>query len=150
VASREQPERSLIEHDLCECYSVSWLVVWQTTRVRESEGLVAVGSRMGPIVATVSTSVGCLIYVVRAALDGLARRLFAKRVGDASMADLVAASDPVARRDPGAIWRACLDQPRFTAATAEAELAALGIDDEHTVCLGSSVTASDFSRKSER
>ncbi|MGF7160597.1 DNA-binding GntR family transcriptional regulator [Rhodoligotrophos appendicifer] len=83
-----RPGDRLIERHLCEITGVSRTSIREALRHLESEGLVTVVPHRGPIVATVSVDEASKIYEVRAALEGLAGRLFAVRASDDDVAQL--------------------------------------------------------------
>jgi DNA-binding GntR family transcriptional regulator len=69
----------LVERKLCERFDVSRTVVREALRQLESEGLVAMVANRGPVVASVSESDAESLFEVRAVLEALAGRLFARR-----------------------------------------------------------------------
>ena len=78
LGGRLTPGQRLIETNLCETYGVSRTVIREALRQLESERLITVRPNMGPIVTTLTDSEIRAIYVVRAALEGLAGKLFAE------------------------------------------------------------------------
>ena len=76
---RFKPGERLKERNLCEMTGVSRTSVREALRHLESEGLVRVILNKGPIVATLTVDEASKIYEVRAALEGMAGRLFAER-----------------------------------------------------------------------
>lgn len=88
IGQRFRPGDRLREKELCELTGTSRTSVREALRQLESEGLVTVLANMGPVVASVSTQDARNIYQVRAALEGLAGRLFAERASDAQVARL--------------------------------------------------------------
>jgi DNA-binding GntR family transcriptional regulator len=71
------PGRRLFENVLCETYGVSRTVIREALRQLESEQLIQVRPNLGPLVAVLSEADIQSLYVVRAALEGLAGKLFA-------------------------------------------------------------------------
>jgi DNA-binding GntR family transcriptional regulator len=72
------PGQRLVEATLCAAYGVSRTVIREALRQLESEHLVRVVAPQGPVVAVLTAAEIRAIYVVRAALEGLAARLFAQ------------------------------------------------------------------------
>ncbi|WP_137932340.1 GntR family transcriptional regulator [Mesorhizobium comanense] len=72
------PGQRLVEVAMCETYGVSRTVVREALRQLESEYLVSVLPNSGPIVTVLTQAEIKAIYVVRAALEGLAGKLFAQ------------------------------------------------------------------------
>lgn len=72
------PGQRLVENALCEAYGVSRTVIREALRQLESEHLIRVRPNLGPVVTTLTPDEIRAIYVVRAALEGLAGRLFAQ------------------------------------------------------------------------
>jgi DNA-binding GntR family transcriptional regulator len=71
------PGQRLLESALCEAYGVSRTVIREALRQLESEQLIQVQPNVGPVVSVLSATEIKAIYVVRAALEGLAGKLFA-------------------------------------------------------------------------
>lgn len=71
------PGQRLVENALCDAYGVSRTVVREALRQLESEYLIEVVPNLGPIVRVLTEDEIKAIYVVRAALEGLAGKLFA-------------------------------------------------------------------------
>src|ERR1700755_2005074 len=71
------PGQRLVESALCETYEVSRTVIREALRQLESELLIQVKANLGPVVTVLTESEIKAIYVVRAALEGLAGKLFA-------------------------------------------------------------------------
>ncbi|WP_342642107.1 GntR family transcriptional regulator [Rhodoligotrophos ferricapiens] len=86
-----RPGDRLIERHLCEITGVSRTSIREALRHLESEGLVTVVPHRGPMVSTVSVEEASKIYEVRAALEGLAGRLFAERAAQEDIERLQAA-----------------------------------------------------------
>lgn len=83
------PGQRLIESVLCEAYGVSRTVIREALRQLESERLINVVPNMGPIVAVLTEDEIKAIYVVRAALEGLAGKLFAENASEDQCKNLV-------------------------------------------------------------
>src|SRR5262247_14034 len=86
-----KPGDRLIERELCELTGVSRTSVREALRHLESEGLVESLPNKGPIVATLDLRQAGQIFEVRAALEGMAGRLFAERATQAQRENLRAA-----------------------------------------------------------
>jgi len=104
---RFKPGDRLIEREICALTGVSRTSVREALRHLESEGLVHNVPNKGPTVATVGVAEAHEIYEVRAALEGLAGRLFAARGEPAAIgrleASLAALEAAFAARDRRAI-----------------------------------------------
>ncbi|MGQ0566167.1 MAG: GntR family transcriptional regulator [Gemmobacter sp.] len=87
------PGQRLVENVLCASYGVSRTVIREALRQLESEHLIRVVPAQGPIVAVLTEAEIRAIYVVRAALEGLAGRLFAEGAGLAEVARMRALGD---------------------------------------------------------
>ena len=87
------PGQRLVENVLCASYGVSRTVVREALRQLESEHLIRVVPAQGPIVAVLTEAEIRAIYVVRAALEGLAGRLFAHHATAAEVARMLALRD---------------------------------------------------------
>ncbi|PRB16572.1 GntR family transcriptional regulator [Microbacterium sp. MYb62] len=79
LEGRHVPGERLREQDLCVAYGVSRTVIREVLRQLESESLISVIPGRGPIVAVLSKHDIASLYEVRAALEGLAASLFARR-----------------------------------------------------------------------
>lgn len=88
TTQRFQPGERLRERELCELTGTSRTSVREALRQLESEGLVRVLANVGPVVASVSLRDARNIYEVRAALEGLAGRLFAQNASDQQLTAL--------------------------------------------------------------
>lgn len=73
------PGSKLGERELCEFTGVSRTSVREAIRQLEAEGYVTMVANRGPMVAVIDADEAEGIYQVRAALEGLAARLFTKR-----------------------------------------------------------------------
>jgi DNA-binding GntR family transcriptional regulator len=71
------PGQRLFENALCDNYSVSRTVVREALRQLETEQLIQVRPNLGPLVTVLSEADIRALYVVRAAMEGLAGKLFA-------------------------------------------------------------------------
>lgn len=71
------PGQRLVENVLCDTLGVSRTVIREALRQLESESLIRVLPNTGPIVTVLTEAEIRAIYVVRAALEGLAGKLFA-------------------------------------------------------------------------
>ncbi len=83
------PGQRLVENALCEAYGVSRTVIREALRQLETERLIQVRANLGPIVTVLTQSEIKAIYVVRAALEGLAGRLFARNATPDQCRDLI-------------------------------------------------------------
>jgi DNA-binding GntR family transcriptional regulator len=97
TGGRLRPGQRLIEKDLCEMMGVSRPSVREALRHLESEGLIETIPNRGPVVATLTRDEAKGIYQVRAALEGLAAKLFAERASDAQVRELSNCVDTLAR-----------------------------------------------------
>lgn len=88
IGQRFRPGDRLREKDLCELTGTSRTSVREALRQLESEGLVTVLANIGPVVASVTLKDAGDIYEVRAALEGLAGRLFAERASASQVSKL--------------------------------------------------------------
>ncbi len=84
------PGDRLVESELCSSYGVSRTVIREVLRQLESESLIAVLPGRGPIVAVLTRHEIESLYEVRAALEGLAASLFARRADAAQARALTA------------------------------------------------------------
>lgn len=87
------PGKRLVENALCEAYGVSRTVVREALRQLESEQLIQVMANVGPVVTVLTEAEIKAIYVVRAALEGLAGKLFALNATPAQCGGLVQLRD---------------------------------------------------------
>jgi DNA-binding GntR family transcriptional regulator len=110
VEGRLVPGRRLIERELIAMYGVSRTVVREALRQLESEGLVETIAHRGPVVRELGAGEARELYAIRAALEGLAARLFATQASAAQRRELAAALAEVARahraNDAGAMLAA--------------------------------------------
>jgi DNA-binding GntR family transcriptional regulator len=82
------PGQLLVERELCEATTASRASVREALRRLESEGLVTSEPGKGTRVAVLSAEEAMHLYEVRAALEGLAGRLFAERASDDQVREL--------------------------------------------------------------
>lgn len=87
------PGQRLVENGLCEAYGVSRTVIREALRQLESEHLIQVKANLGPIVTVLTETEIKAIYVVRAALEGLAGKLFAANATPQQCKELVRLRD---------------------------------------------------------
>lgn len=90
LEGRRAPGDRLLESDLCTSYGVSRTVIREVLRQLETESLISVVPGHGPIVAVLTKRDIESLYEVRAALEGLAAALFARRADPQQAARLVA------------------------------------------------------------
>lgn len=95
VSGRLAPGRRLTERELTEMMGVSRTVVREALRQLESEGLVAIIPNKGPVVRELSPTEAKDLYAIRAALEGLAARLFVEHADDAKIKQLAQALEVV-------------------------------------------------------
>jgi GntR family transcriptional regulator, trigonelline degradation regulator len=86
-----QPGQRLVERELCEKTGVSRTTIREALRHLESEGLVEIVPRKGPVVATLSATDASQLYEVRGALERLSGKLFARRATTKDIAQLESA-----------------------------------------------------------
>jgi DNA-binding GntR family transcriptional regulator len=96
VSGQLAPGRRLTERELTEMTGVSRTVVREVLRQLESEGLVAIIPNKGPVVRELSLAEAKDLYAIRAALEGLAARLFVEHADDAKVRQLAQGLDVVA------------------------------------------------------
>ena len=97
-----RPGGRLIERELCSLLGVSRTSVREALRHLEGDGLVVNIPHKGLVVATITREEAEEIYQVRAAVEGLAGRLFAERATDEQRAALQAALAAVAAAEQSA------------------------------------------------
>jgi DNA-binding GntR family transcriptional regulator len=83
----------LREKELCELTGVSRTSIREALCHLEAEKIIELIPNRGPIVARITRDGAQEVYEVRAALEGLAGRLFAMRATDAQVDDLRAVAD---------------------------------------------------------
>lgn len=96
VSGQLPPGQRLTERQLTEMMGVSRTVVREALRQLESEGLVAIIPNKGPVVRELSLAEARDLYAIRAALEGLAARLFVEHADDAKVKQLAQALEVVA------------------------------------------------------
>lgn len=92
IAGEYAPGERLVEKQLCTRYGVSRTVVREALRFLEAENLVTVVSNFGPVVRAMTPDEAVAVYEVRAALEGLATTLFARKASDEERARLTEAT----------------------------------------------------------
>jgi GntR family transcriptional regulator, trigonelline degradation regulator len=97
-----RPGGRLIERELCSLLGVSRTSLREALRHLEGDGLVVNIPHKGLVVATMTREEAEEIYQVRAAVEGLAGRLFAERATDEQRAALQAALAAVAAAEQSA------------------------------------------------
>jgi GntR family transcriptional regulator, trigonelline degradation regulator len=85
ATGRFQPGARLIERELCEMLGVSRTSLREALRELQADGLITLQPNKGLSVSVVTPDVARSIYEVRAALEGLAARLFARNATDAEV-----------------------------------------------------------------
>jgi len=102
--------KRLTERELIETLDVSRTVIREALRQLEAEHLIAVIPNKGPVVRGLTREEAEDLYRIRAALYGLAARIFVEQTDDKGIADLEAALDSVTAaydsEDPGAVLNA--------------------------------------------
>jgi DNA-binding GntR family transcriptional regulator len=91
ISARFRPGERLIERELCTLLGVSRTSLREALRQLESVGLVVAIPHKGLVVATMTRTEAEEVYQVRAAVEGLAGRLFAERATDDQRVALQAA-----------------------------------------------------------
>lgn len=91
------PGQRLVENAMCEAYGVSRTVIREALRQLESEHLITVVPNFGPIVTVLTETEIRAIYVVRAALEGLAGKLFAENADAAQVKKFIKLRDRLDR-----------------------------------------------------
>jgi DNA-binding GntR family transcriptional regulator len=82
VEMRLRPGERLVERELVQSTGVSRATVREALRQLAAEGLVTVIPQRGAVVAAPTPEEAANLYEIRAMLEGLAGRLFAKRASD--------------------------------------------------------------------
>lgn len=111
TSMRLAPGTVLIEREICEATTASRATVREALRQLESDGLVSSEPGKGTVVASLSKQEAIDIYDIRAQLEGLACRLFAKNATDADVDVLVGTVDRLRSTidDPAAMLQAKVD-----------------------------------------
>ena len=104
-----RPGSRLIERELCTLLGVSRTSLREALRHLEGDGLVINIPHKGLVVATMTREEAEEVYQVRAALEGLAGRLFAERATDEQRAALQAALAAVVVAEQSAALPALVD-----------------------------------------
>ena len=86
----------LIERELCEMMGVSRTSLREALRELQADGLITLQPNKGMSVSVVSAETARSIYEVRAMLEGLAARLFARNATTAQMRELRRSVDKLA------------------------------------------------------
>ena len=97
VAGKLEPGARLVEMTLCTRFGVSRPVVREALRQLAAEGLVESIPNHGTVVTQLTLEDARDLYEVRAALEGLAGELFAKRATDAERLALTTAFGKIKR-----------------------------------------------------
>ncbi|MBN9028716.1 MAG: hypothetical protein BGO05_19580 [Rhizobiales bacterium 63-7] len=82
ATGRFPPGARLIERELCEMLGVSRTSLREALRELQTDGLITLQPNKGLSVSVVTAEIAQSIYQVRAALEGLAARLFARHASD--------------------------------------------------------------------
>ncbi len=90
------PGARLIDRELCERMGVSRTSIREALRELEAAGLITTLPNKGSIVSVVTPEMARSIYEIRAVLEGLAARLFARRASSDQIAALKRAVDELA------------------------------------------------------
>ncbi|QDZ02288.2 GntR family transcriptional regulator [Nitratireductor mangrovi] len=90
------PGARLIERELCEMMGVSRTSLREALRELQADGLISLQPNKGLSVSVVTPETARSIYQVRATLEGLAARLFARNASDSQMAQLRKSIDRLA------------------------------------------------------
>jgi DNA-binding GntR family transcriptional regulator len=93
IERRLSPGERLVERELCELLGVSRTSIREALVELEAEGLIHNIPNRGPVVARISPKLAEEVYQLRAALEGLAAQLFARRATDAQIAELERATE---------------------------------------------------------
>jgi DNA-binding GntR family transcriptional regulator len=111
TSMRLGPGTVLIEREICEATTASRATVREALRQLESDGLVGSEPGKGTVVASLSKQEAIDIYDIRAQLEGLACRLFAKNATAADVDILIGTVDRLRSTidDPAAMLLAKVD-----------------------------------------
>jgi len=115
VEQRLPPGRRLIERELVEQIGVSRTTIREVLRQLTAEGLITTIPQKGAVVAAPSPQEAADLYEVRAALEGLAARMFVERASEAQVGALRAAFADLTRvtHDGGEIRSMLQAKDRF-------------------------------------
>lgn len=102
-----RPGERLIERELCDALGVSRTSVREVLRLLESERLITVENRRGPVVAEITPDEAAAIYETRAIIEPALVRLFIERASNETIDELLAQAgafvDAAARRERAAL-----------------------------------------------
>lgn len=93
-----EPGGRLVERELCDLMGVSRSSIRESLRQLEAEGLVTMIPNTGPQVAKLDDESTKQIYEIRAALEGMAARLFIERAGPEGVVALERAVNKMVER----------------------------------------------------
>jgi GntR family transcriptional regulator, trigonelline degradation regulator len=114
VDGKLPPGRRLPERELSETLGVSRSLIREALRQLEADGLIDLVPNKGPVVRDVSISEARDLYAIRAALEGVAARLFCEHADEQGIAELRAALDATAAAyDAGDFPQALAAKNRF-------------------------------------
>jgi GntR family transcriptional regulator, trigonelline degradation regulator len=88
ISGQLRPGQRLTERELISMMAVSRTVIREALRQLESEGLVAIVPNKGPVVRELSWQEASDLYRIRAALEGLAARLFVEKGTSSDLREL--------------------------------------------------------------
>lgn len=97
TSGRFEPNKRLVEKDLCEMLGVSRPSVREALRELEAEGLIKTVPNRGPVVAKLEAEEAIGIYQIRGVLEALAAKLFCEKASDAQIRDLERRADDVSK-----------------------------------------------------
>jgi GntR family transcriptional regulator, trigonelline degradation regulator len=130
------PGTRLVDRDLCERMGVSRTSIREAMRELEAAGLITNQPHKGPVVTVVTLDMARSIYEIRAVMEGLAARLFARRASTAQVAAIKRAVDDLAAVyadfTPGAFLKAKTEFYRILLEGSQNQLAADMLRTIHT------------------